>query len=718
MTSAEIRNRQCEATECGLACLAMAAHELGADIDLAWLRHHHPTSTRGATLAALIDIASAIGLVGRPVRCEPETLKDLNTPAILHWDNQHYVVLTRANMASIRIFDPRRGSVTISMQAVRASFTGVALELSPTPQFQKKVSTASRLDLLSMFRWTGWLSTGLGQVLVLSLLLQTYVLAAPLYVRFAIDDAALKGDINLLGVLAIGFGLFAIFNAAAEALRGFVLQRLSSALSLDMSYRLFHHLMRLPLAWFQRRRLADVFTRFNSLLPIRDVISNGLIAVVIDGVLSITTLVVMFVFSPLLAAVAVTGLVLSAGVRLLATPLMLKLEMNTLQTSIEEQGKRIETIRSIQTIKVMSAEPQRQAVWANRQVESIRAEQSSGLARMLLTTLQRAIDSIALVVVVYLAVTSVIGATITIGTVYAFLAYRSQFSDRTLNMIDRIIEWRMLSVHAFRLSDVVLTPTETATDNSNTVIANLEGRIELTNVSFRYSQADPFIVKSIDLVIPPGECTAIVGPSGCGKTTLLKMICGLYVPTLGEIRLDGVPINVWGIGNVRRSVGIVLQDDVLLSGSIADNIAFFSETMDTEFIWHCLSMASIADDIRKLPMQLQTHIGDTGSQFSGGQKQRLLLARALYKEPRVLILDEATSNLDVAREKGIMTALSTLPMTRIVVSHRPQTIAAADHVIVFEDGRLVPQKARRPAATQTSPARELGTTHADIGSGG
>jgi ATP-binding cassette subfamily B protein RaxB len=381
MTDAAIRNRQTENAECGLAALGMAASMLGSEVDLAWLRQRYPPSSRGATFKSLGDVAGAIGLSARPVRCDINQLAQLSRPAILHWNLNHFVVLDRLSSKGVRIFDPASGYATYPLSEVSKRFSGVALELSPTPSFRKRAEQ-STLSLAALFSWSSPIKSALAQAFVLSLLLQCYVIASPFYMQLAIDEAALKGDVDLLLVLAIGFVVFAIFNAGAEALRGVVLQRLSLLLNWDMTHRLFHHMIRLPLTWFQRRRLADAQSRFQALDPIRNLIANGLVGAIIDGLLSIVTAVMMFIYAPSLALITLLGLVVYIALRSIAIPVARRYASDALLASIAEQGKRLETIRAMQTIKVMGGEAQRESDWSNSFAQTVTTAQTSALVSM------------------------------------------------------------------------------------------------------------------------------------------------------------------------------------------------------------------------------------------------------------------------------------------------------------------------------------------------
>jgi ATP-binding cassette subfamily B protein RaxB len=686
-------HHQSETSECGLACLSIALEQLGAPIDLSELRRKHVISTRGLTVKELVDIAATLGLVGRAVRCELEELADLQCPAVLHWGLNHFVVLEKVKRSVALIHDPAVGRSRFKLDQISDQFTGIAIELSPAPEFKKR-KKESPLSLWSWFRFPKAMVSSLVQILVLSFLLQAYIVASPFYMQLAIDQAALKGDHQLLLSLAIGFGLFGLFNVGASVLRGLVTLQLTALLNWDMTLRLFRQLVRLPLPWFQRRKLADVLSRFDAIAPVRNLISGSLVATVVDGVLAIVTLVMMLIFAPSLALVVVVGLVLYIALRWSFLPLSIKLGMESLTAHIAENGKRIETVRAIQTIKVMGAENARESDWANKFANTIKRDLALGKVDLYLVSARGTVDTGVNLILIFLGAKAIIEGSMTVGVLYAFMAYSNQFSARASALFDQYMNWRLTDMYSYRLADIVLTPKETGIDETNIGQPVIEGALAFTNLSFAYSQQEAPIFRQISFEVAAGEYVAIIGPSGAGKSTLLKVLCGLYPASAGEVHIDGRSLTSWGPKAVRGALGVVMQDDELLTGTIAENVAFFDEQIAMERVWACLRQACLDEDVLKMPMRADTFLGDMGSSLSGGQKQRLLLARALYRQPCILVLDEATSHLDVARESQINATLKALAITRIVVAHRHETILSADRVICLDKGNIVFDKTR------------------------
>lgn len=677
---------QTEAAECGLACLAMIANYHGHKVDLNSLRRKYSISSKGATLADLIKLGDNLQMVARPLRLELEELEQLKTPCVLHWDLNHFVVLKSVRKNKVTIHDPAVGVRTLSLEEVSPHFTGVALELTPTPDFKpEKIERKTKLsDFWS--RITG-IKRVLIQIFILSLLLQLFAIASPFYMQLVVDDVIVSQDLDLLIVLAIGFGLLMLINVMVTALRGIIILYMSTQLNIQMAANLFRHLLKLPMDYFEKRHIGDVVSRFGSLESVKNLLTTGLIEAVVDGIMAIGLLIMMFVYNITLGFIVLIAVVLYVVLRLALYRPYRQLNEEQIVANAKQSSNFMETVRGVQSVKLFGNEVQRQAVWQNYYADEMNAGIKVGKLNITYNFLNGLIFGIENVIVIYLAATQVIDSLLTVGMLYAFMSYKSQFTGKASALVDKLIQFKMLSLHLERLGDIVLAEQEKHTEGSSNVIDS-KGEVEVRNVRFKYSSNEPEILKGINYRITPGSSVAIVGASGAGKTTLIKILLGLLEPSQGAVILDGLDIRKIGLRNYRKMIGTVMQDDQLLSGSIADNICFFDTTHDQARIEECAKMAAIHHDIMAMPMGYNTLIGDMGSSLSGGQKQRLLLARALYKEPKVLFLDEATSHLDVGLERVVNDTVKSLNITRIIVAHRPETIAMADRVLVLEGGML------------------------------
>jgi ATP-binding cassette subfamily B protein RaxB len=399
---------------------------------------------------------------------------------------------------------------------------------------------------------------------------------------------------------------------------------------------------------------------------------------VLDGIMAILTLAMIFVYSAQLALVVLGALVLYAVLRLtLYRVLWLRTEA-AIQTAAQENSTFIETVRAIQSLKLFNRESEREGQWLNRYADVANANVRLGRARIAFTTMNDLIFGLEMVITVYLAARLALANSLTVGMIFAFMSYRQHFIEKTVQLVEKALDFRILGLHLERLWDIALSPLETGHDRPLAYARPIHGGIELRRVFFRYSETDPFVLEDINLDVEAGEFVAIMGPSGGGKTTLMKIMLGLLEPTSGEVLVDGVPLATIGTRAYREQVAAVMQEDQLLSGSIADNICFFDPEFNEERMIRSARLAGIHDEIMAMPMTYNSLVGDMGSSLSGGQKQRVLLARALYREPRILFLDEGTAHLDLDNERHINESLNRLGMTRISVAHRPDISAGAD----------------------------------------
>jgi ATP-binding cassette subfamily B protein RaxB len=677
---------QSEAAECGLASLAMVASFHGYQSDLVSLRQRFSISLEGATLLDIMQFAEKLALSSRPLRIELEDLDALQTPCILHWDMNHFVVLKKANDKRIVIHDPASGEKTLTFEEASKHFTGIALELTPTKSFEKQ-ETKPTLRFSDFWSRISGLKQSLILIFTLSMLLQVFTLAAPYYIQLVIDDVILTSDTSLLTVLAVGFLLVMVFEIATNALRGFTLLHFGNQMNIQLGANLFHHLVRLPLSYFEKRHMGDVVSRFGSLQEVKRLLTTGVIEAIIDGLMAIITLAMIFFYSPTLSVVVLVAVLVYAGVRIAMYKPFRTISEQEIMARAEENSNFMETVRGIQTIKLFGSEVKREGQWQNRYANAINQNIRLGNYKIGYDAINRALFGIENIIVVYLAAHLVIEGGFSTGMLFAFMSYKRQFMEKTANLIEKLIEFKMLGLHFERIADIAMTEKE---DLQPDLVKQhkIEGNIEVKNLCFAYSDAAPNVLNNLNLTIKAGESVAITGPSGCGKSTLLKVMLGLNAVKSGEVLIDGVALDKIGARQYRQQIAVVMQDDELLSGSVADNIAFFDTGLNMERVLYCAELAAIHNDISLMPMGYDSLIGDMGSSLSGGQKQRIILARALYKQPKILFMDEATSHLDTSLESDINRAVSHLKITRVIIAHRKETIASADREIKLDSLKL------------------------------
>lgn len=702
---------QTEAAECGLACIAMVAAHHGYDTDLPSLRRRFSLSLKGANLVRLIDIAAKLDFSARALRLDMEELVQLATPCVLHWDLNHFVVLVRADGRRITILDPARGERTLSYAEASRHFTGVALELSPTAAF-RPAEQRQRVTLGQLMGQVSGLGRALLTIFGLAIALEVFVLATPFYMQWLIDHALVAADRDLVTVLGVAFLMLVLFQAAVSAARSWAVSWLGIQLNLQWTANVFAHLLRLPIDYFEKRHLGDVVSRFGSLQAIQRALTTSFVEALLDGLLAVVTVVVMYVYSPLLATIAVGAVAAYLVLRLaLYRPLREATEQQIV-CAAKAQSHLLESVRGVQTIKLADRAADRRNRYLNLNVDTSNREFTLARLGIGFGTAHRVLFGIERIVVIWLGALAVLDARFSVGMLVAFLAYKDQFSSRAAALIEKAFELRMLRLHGERLADIALTAPEDERPGALGA-APIKPALSLRGVSFRYADGEPLVLQGLDLDIEPGESVAIIGASGCGKTTLLKVMLGLLRPSEGSVAVGGHPLDRVGHARWRAMIGTVMQDDQLFAGSLADNIALFDPDADSTRIEAAARLAAIHDDIAAMPMGYNTLIGDMGAALSGGQKQRVLLARALYRKPKILFLDEATSHLDVERERLVNEAVKRMRITRVLIAHRPETIHSADRVVVMHAGRIVqqfrPRDLLRPAAAGAHPlARDPG----------
>ena len=698
---------QTEAAECGLACLAMVAGYHGLRIDLPTLRRRFSISLRGATLAHLIRLADRLGFACRPLRLELEDLPYLKTPCILHWDMTHFVVLKRATRKHVYLHDPARGARRITWAEAGRHFTGVAMELTPTAGFSPR-DDSGPLRLRDLTGRVVGLKRALGQIFALAAALEIFYVVSPLFLQLTVDKVLRSQDRGLLFTLGLGFMLLVLLQALLGGLRSWTTLYFGTSLRLQWYANLFSHLVRLPVSFFEKRFFGDLISRFESAENIQRTLTNNFIEALLDGLISMAVLAVMVLYSPRLAMIVFASVLLYVVLRHLTyLPLRSQTE-EMIMRGARQQSYFLETLRGIRTIKVFGREDNRKSRWMNLLVDTTNAQVATEKLNILFKAANTLIFGLQSVLIVWMGAAQVLNRSFTVGMLFAFVAYQEMFKARVVVLVDRLFDFRMLSLQAQRLADIAFAKPELLADDLPAGGA-AQSSIEITSLCFRYSDADPWLLEDVNLRIAPGECVAITGPSGAGKSTLLKLMAGLLQPQQGDVLINGHSV-LASRAAVLGKVGFVLQDDSLFAGSIAENIAFASDEPDLERVQECAHLACLHDEIAAMPMSYDTLIGDMGNALSGGQQQRLLLARALYPRPSILILDEATSHLDIATEQRIAAMLAELRITRVFAAHRPDTIAIADRVIALSHAGLAAHQRAAKAVT-------VKPTHTPAGNG-
>ena len=655
----------------------MIADFHGLRMDITATRVKTGGSGRGHTLKSLMEAAERLGLSGRPLRLELEELSRLQLPCVLHWDLDHFVVLGEVRRSRVLVLDPARERRWWRIEQLDPHFTGVALELSPDVQFRAEDLRGS-LPLRPIARSFSRLARTLAGLTMIALALEALSLAPPILSQILIDEVTASRDSGLLRSILLAMGLLAAVVIPLQLLQTWIGIWLSTSISLQTSRNLTQRLFSLPVRYFRQRHVGDVVSRMQSLSPIVSFATGSVVSGIINLLKMMLTGVVMLFYSPVLMLISMAGLALRGGLVWSVLPAQRRLARDGLVAGARQSSALLESLRGSETVKALAGETERVTVWQTHLVQKLNLDVRSARIGMYsgagLTVLAEA-EQIAFLGTGVLAL---FDGQITLGALFAFMTLRGRFSAALAALIALFQQAYMLRLHAERLGDIVEHEGEPADGLPG---GSLTGGFEAQDLGFRYASTEGFVLRGFSCRIKAGELIVLTGPSGCGKSTVLKLLAGVETATEGRLLADGIEIEKFQRHEYRRQLGIVLQGDVLFRGGIAENIAFFDPAPDTALIDEVARLAAVDEEIRQFPMGMATQIGDMGSNLSGGQAQRILLARALYRRPRALILDEATSHLDPATEERIVRMLRSLNVTVICAAHRPAILRYADQVI-------------------------------------
>jgi ATP-binding cassette subfamily B protein RaxB len=446
--------------------------------------------------------------------------------------------------------------------------------------------------------------------------------------------------------------------------------------------------MRLPYAWFERRHVGDILSRFTSTEPLVGMLTQGMLAAVVDGLLAMAALVLMLLYSPTLTLIALGALLLSGLLKLAYLQALKVLNVNLITAMAQEQSALVESIRGILSVKTFGQEDTRQRLWQNRLAEAVNAKLRMAQTTAGFDAAQNAILGFETIAFTFVAIGLVMDAQFTVGMLFAFQSFKMHFLGAGTRLIQTAVDWRLNGVHLNRIADIALSEPERGLLGAGVDQPMLTGRIELRNIGWRYGTGEPLVLQQVNLTIEPGETVLLIGPSGGGKTTLMKIMLGLLDPPVGEVLVDGMPLQSYGKAGFRRQIGAIMQDDLLYAGTIAENIAFFDTRIDMDQVRAAARKAAIDADIQQMPMGYETLVGDMGSSLSGGQRQRVMIARALYRQPRIVFADEITASLDPASHERVGEAIASLEATRIIVTHRAFTALPKARLFVVDGGAV------------------------------
>ncbi|EEW2050016.1 peptidase domain-containing ABC transporter [Escherichia coli] len=671
---------QTETAECGLACLAMICGHFGKNIDLIYLRRKFNLSARGATLAGINGIAEQLGMATRALSLELDELRVLKTPCILHWDFSHFVVLVSVKRNRYVLHDPARGIRYISREEMSRYFTGVALEVWPGSEFQSE-TLQTRISLRSLINSIYGIKRTLAKIFCLSVVIEAINLLMPVGTQLVMDHAIPAGDRGLLTLISAALMFFILLKAATSTLRAWSSLVMSTLINVQWQSGLFDHLLRLPLAFFERRKLGDIQSRFDSLDTLRATFTTSVIGFIMDSIMVVGVCVMMLLYGGYLTWIVLCFTTIYIFIRLVTYGNYRQISEECLVREARAASYFMETLYGIATVKIQGMVGIRGAHWLNMKIDAINSGIKLTRMDLLFGGINTFVTACEQIVILWLGAGLVIDNQMTIGMFVAFSSFRGQFSERVASLTSFLLQLRIMSLHNERIADIALHEKEEKKPEIEIVADMGPISLETNGLSYRYDSQSAPIFSALSLSVAPGESVAITGASGAGKTTLMKVLCGLFEPDSGRVLINGIDIRQIGINNYHRMIACVMQDDRLFSGSIRENICGFAEEMDEEWMVECARASHIHDVIMNMPMGYETLIGELGEGLSGGQKQRIFIARALYRKPGILFMDEATSALDSESEHFVNVAIKNMNITRVIIAHRETTLRTVDRVI-------------------------------------
>ena len=659
---------QSERNGCGLACLAMVLAHHGRVMDLAELREACQPGDHGVQLADLISYAARQGFDSRAVRLRPEQVNQLQLPAILHWDLDHFVVVTKCSKKSVTIHDPAAGVRCYSTQELGHHFTGVALEFRKNMDFIA-CKRSRNLSMRDMARQVPGFWAGLATVLVLTLMVQGLALASPLFVQLVIDRGLSGGNLEFVGSLALIFLGLTVARYLVVFQRGVLALSLSNSIGLQMTGSAFAKLLQLPAEFFARREVGDIVSRFGSIDSVRVALGQDLVAVIADGLFSLFMLFALCLYHPGLASIVIIFLLLTSAISLAGVVKEQGRRQEVLEAGAKQQSGFLESLENMEAIRNYGLQHQVFAKWRGRLVSSINANTSLQMLQLGLATWRGLLQSAEYLVLVVTGSMLIQEGDMSLGQLMAFILLRQHFTATVAAMLPRLAELRLLRVELARAADIVLQAATPAADCGLVPRPVLQNRLAVQDVGFSYPGQATSVFGKVSFSLPRGASLAITGKSGVGKTTLLRLLTAQLPLQSGSILIDKTPIEVLGHGRLVADVSIIMHRDTLFEGTIASNVCPDVSELDFDRLKRAGTLAGLGQSVAHLPLGWETPVGRRGEGFSAGQVKRILLARAVYRGPSLLVADEVFNAIDDSQAAKILQGLKQAGITVIFTTH-------------------------------------------------
>jgi ABC-type bacteriocin/lantibiotic exporter with double-glycine peptidase domain len=681
----------------------------GRDVSLAEVHERCNVGRDGANARDIGAAARTYGLQVSPYTVDLDELADAPVPAILHWSFSHFVVLERFSVSHATIVDPGGGRREVSRRELSEQFTGILLGLTPGPGFDEaevesetpswKVVTRRALQGSGVRRL-------MAEILAVSLVLQVLGLSVPLLTRAVVDQIVPQGLDSVMTVIGAGIVVLLLTVGVATYLRGLFLVLLQSRLDVRLMVGFFEHVLALPYRYFQERSTGDLLQRLSSNVEIRNILSSQILAGVLDGAMVIVYALVLVIVDPVFGMVALLLGAVQIALLVVTTPKMTMLVAEQLTEEARSQSFLVESLAGVGTLKSSGSEDRALTHWMSLFTAQVEATMRQGRLQVLISGVTSTLQRFAPLVLLWVAAEAALSGRLSLGSALALVSLGQLFLMPLGTLITSGQVLQQVGGHLDRIATVLRVEPEER-PGTRRAAPDLEGAIELQGVSFRYDPEGPWTLHGVDLKIEPGQRVALVGPTGSGKSTIVKLLLGFYVPEEGRVLVDGHGLDELDLRSFRNQLGVVMQDPRVFNTSIRRNIALHDPSLSVSAVERAADLAELGDDIRTMPMGFETVVAEDGEALSGGQRQRLALARALVREPRILILDEATSSLDMATEGRVAQHLRDIRCTTVVIAHRLSTVADADVIVVLKDGRVAEHGDHRSLLEQDGVYAEL-----------